>query len=65
MPRSRGTRAGLRAEHIVDAAHDLLVVEGFEAITMRRIATLLGVAPNALYSHVDDRDAIVIAVLDR
>lgn len=32
---------------------------------MRRIATLLGVAPNALYSHVDDRDAIVIAVLDR
>jgi TetR/AcrR family tetracycline transcriptional repressor len=31
---------------------------------MRRLARRLGVAPNALYSHVADRDDLVDAVLD-
>ena len=46
------------------AAHDLLVLEGFSAVTMRRVAEVLGVAPNSLYSHVEDRGDLADAVLD-
>src|ERR1700742_95248 len=31
---------------------------------MRAVATRLGVAPNALYSHVDGREGLLDAVLD-
>jgi TetR/AcrR family tetracycline transcriptional repressor len=65
MVRGRGTRAGLDREEVVAAAHDLLVLEGFAAVTMRRVADVLGVAPNTLYSHVIDRDDLADAVLDR
>jgi TetR/AcrR family tetracycline transcriptional repressor len=64
MARSPGTRAGLIREDVVGAARDLLVIEGFPAVTMRKVAEVLGVAPNTLYSHVKDRDDLADGVLD-
>jgi len=64
MARGRGIRAGLDRAEVVAAAHDLLVLEGFPAVTMRRVADVLGVAPNALYSHVLDRDDLADGVID-
>jgi len=64
MARGRGTRAGLDRNEVIAAAHDLLVLEGFSAMTMRRVAEVLGVAPNTLYSHVVDREDLADAVLD-
>lgn len=64
MARGRGTRAGLTREDVISAAHDILVVEGFDSLTMRRIAEVLSVAPNSLYSHVRDRDDLADGVLD-
>ena len=64
MGRGRGTRAGLVRDDVATAAHDLLVLEGFGAVTMRRVAEVLGVAPNTLYSHVEDRGDLADAVLD-
>jgi AcrR family transcriptional regulator len=62
--RSPGQRAGLTRAQILAAARDLLAERGVHALTMRRVAARLGVAPNALYSHVDGKDALVDELLD-
>jgi TetR/AcrR family transcriptional regulator, tetracycline repressor protein len=62
--RSPGQRAGLTRGRVLAAARELLAEEGLTALTMRGLATRLGVAPNALYSHVDSKTALVDAVLD-
>jgi TetR/AcrR family tetracycline transcriptional repressor len=62
--RSPGQRAGLRAHQVRAAARELLAAEGVRALTMRALATRLGVAPNALYSHVSNKGALIDDVLD-
>lgn len=62
--RRPGKRAGLDAEKVLTAATELVVDDGAEALTMRRLADRLGVAPNALYSHYPDKAALLEAVLD-
>lgn len=64
MARGPGIRAGLARSEVVAAAHDVLVLEGFSALTMRRVADVLGVAPNTLYSHVRDRNDLADGVMD-
>ena len=64
MPRGPGQRAGLTRAAVLDAAHTLLAEEGLEALTMRALARRLGVAPNALYSHVPGKVELVDALLD-
>src|SRR4030095_11379638 len=39
--------------------------KGPEAMSMRGIATALGVAPNALYTYFPDKAAVLRAVVDR
>ncbi len=46
------------------AARDLLREEGLDAVTMRAVAERLGVTPNALYSHVANKAALIDDVLD-
>lgn len=46
------------------AALRIADAEGVEALSVRRVARDLGVMPNALYSHVADKDALLDAVLD-
>ncbi|MFC5062419.1 TetR/AcrR family transcriptional regulator [Actinomycetospora atypica] len=60
--RTPGQRAGLTGAAIVDAAR--AVLDGGTPLSMRAVASRLGVAPNALYSHVDGRDGLLDAVLD-
>jgi len=61
--RGPGQRAGLSRDRVLDAATDLITERG--TVTMRAVAQRLGVAPNALYSHVADKDELVDGVLDR
>ena len=49
---------------MLGAARVLLAEEGAEALTMRALARRLRVAPNALYSHVASRAALLDEVLD-
>ncbi len=42
-----------------------MAVEGAEALTMRRIAEELGASTMALYRHVQDKDELLVALLDR
>ena len=61
--RGPGQRAGLSRDRVLDAATDLIAERG--TVTMRAVAQRLGVAPNALYSHVADKTELVDGVLDR
>ncbi|MFF7945087.1 TetR/AcrR family transcriptional regulator [Nocardia gamkensis] len=65
MPRNRRPqdREEKRAE-IVVAARRLFVEEGYEAASMARIARDAGVVSNTLYWYFQDKDAVLIAVLD-
>jgi AcrR family transcriptional regulator len=62
--RTAGQRAGLTRERVLAAAHALLEERGAEAVTMRAVADRLGVRPNALYSHIASKDALIEALLE-
>ena len=62
--RSLGQRAGLTHARVLAAARELLAESGFEALTMRSLALRLDVSPNALYSHVESKTALIADVLD-
>ena len=53
-------RAGVDPEAIVTAAATLADSEGLDAVSVKRIAELLGVRPPSLYAHVDGIDDIVL-----
>ena len=54
----------LTREEIVEAAARVLEREGYEALTMRRLAEELGVQAPALYWHVRGRDELEGLLLD-
>jgi AcrR family transcriptional regulator len=58
--KSEETRA-----RILDAAIELFRARGFEAATMRGIASAAGVATGAAYYYFDSKDAIVLAFYGR
>lgn len=47
---------------VLRCALGVLEAEGPEAVTIRRVARELGVAPSALYWHVTDREALLSGV---
>lgn len=52
----------LSRDTIVSTALDLLTAYGLADVTMRRVATTLGVAPGALYWHVANKQALIAAM---
>ena len=54
-----------RREQACDAAERLLDAEGWEAVTMRRIADELGIRAPSLYKHVRDKDELKGALVAR
>jgi len=50
---------------VLDIAASLLDEEGVEAVSMRRLATRLGVSAMALYRHVGNHDELLLALVDR
>ena len=55
----------LRREHVVDVAIALLDADGLDALTMRKLATRLGVQAGALYWHFANKRALLDAMADR
>jgi AcrR family transcriptional regulator len=44
---------------ILDAARDLFVAEGYDAVTMRKIADRIEYSPTAIYFHFRDKEALL------
>ena len=49
-------------EHILDAARELFAHQGFEAVTLRKIAAAIEYAPAAIYGHFKDKEELVRAL---
>jgi AcrR family transcriptional regulator len=61
----REKRREATIERIVDTALQLLEHEGFEALTIQRLAKELGYAVGALYRYFRSKDALLVALLHR
>jgi AcrR family transcriptional regulator len=58
-------RTPLSQEAIVDVALRILETEGYEALSMRRVATDLGTGAASLYAHVANKDELLKLAIDR
>jgi AcrR family transcriptional regulator len=59
VPRERLNRG-----RVVRAAVELADQDGFDGLSMRRLAERLGVVPMALYKHVADKDELLDGMVD-
>lgn len=57
-------RPALTREHVVAEALTVIGTDGVDALTMRALATRLGVVPGALYRHVRNKEQLRDLVLD-
>ena len=68
MPRSTNqadiARPPLTAHRVLTAAVALADTIGIEALTIRKLATDLGVKPMAIYHHIANKEAIVDGMVD-
>ncbi|HYC82747.1 MAG TPA: helix-turn-helix domain-containing protein [Solirubrobacterales bacterium] len=49
---------------ILDAARELIERDGWEKLTIRRLATEIGASPATVYYHVRDKDDLLVQVLN-
>jgi AcrR family transcriptional regulator len=57
-------RAPLQRDAIVEAAREMIVADGLDALSLRRLASRLGVTAPALYAHVEDKRDLLKAVAE-
>jgi TetR/AcrR family tetracycline transcriptional repressor len=62
---SRQADFDLDADEIVSAAVEIFRESGLDAVSMRGVASRLGVSPVPLYSRIGNKDALVDAIADR
>jgi AcrR family transcriptional regulator len=60
----RGPRQGLSVEQVIEAAIGLADTDGLGAVTMRRVAHVLGVVPMSLYTYVPGKAELLDLMLD-
>jgi TetR/AcrR family tetracycline transcriptional repressor len=58
------TRPQLTRDRIVRGALEVLNKEGFDGLTMRRLAERLGIKAASLYNHVSDKDELLALMAD-
>lgn len=64
-PRKGAGTAPLTRESIAEAAMEIAADRGFEALTMRSLASRLGITVRPLYDHVDGRQDVIDLVAAR
>jgi AcrR family transcriptional regulator len=61
----RARQKGLLRQEILDAARDILVNEGYDGLSMRKVAEQIDYSPTAIYLHFKDRDELVFCVCEQ
>jgi AcrR family transcriptional regulator len=61
---TRGPKQGLTVEAIVQVATTIADSDGIEAVTMRRLAQTLGIAPMSIYTYVPGKAELLDLMLD-
>ena len=56
--RKRAPRGGLSRTKIIESALEIADGDGLEALTVRRLAGVMGVSPMAIYGHFDNKSQI-------
>ena len=64
LPSSETERTALSRNAIVDAARDMISEIGLDQMSLRRLATQLGVTAPALYAHVTDKSDLLRAIAE-
>lgn len=62
---NRPVKEALSRDRIVDAAMELVVAEGYDAVSMRRVAQALNTGAASLYAHVENKQELDQLMLDR
>jgi AcrR family transcriptional regulator len=62
-PKTEAERQQLRTL-IIDAARELFVAKGVEAVTMREIAKRIGYSATSIYLHFADKESLIRAICD-
>src|SRR5262249_40692042 len=60
----RARQKQLLRQEILDAARELLVREGYEALSMRRVAERIDYSPTAIYLHFKDKQELVFSLCE-
>lgn len=60
----RARQKTLLRQQILDAARELLVREGYERLSMRRVAERIDYSPTAIYLHFTDKQDLVFSLCD-
>jgi AcrR family transcriptional regulator len=60
----RARQKTLLRQEILDAAREILVREGYDGLSMRKVAEKIDYSPTAIYLHFKDRDDLVFSVCE-
>lgn len=63
MARTQGSHAGITGPRIRKAALKLFAERGFAAVSMRQIASAVGVQAGALYNYTPDKQALLFSLM--
>src|SRR5262249_59561693 len=62
--RQNAPEGGLTSDRIVAAGITIADAEGMGAVSMRRVASEVGVATMSLYRHIEDKDDLLLQMMD-
>src|SRR5215470_17253597 len=60
----RARQKQLLRQEILDAARELLVRDGYDALSMRKVAERIDYSPTAIYLHFKDKQELVFSLCD-
>ncbi len=64
-PSYKSPREPITVPRIVDAALAVMAVDGYQAVSMRRVAQALSTGPASLYAHVENKEDLDALMVDR